>query len=207
MDEHYHWNVFHSSWPLAVAVVVLTFAFFFMFFRPYSTKPDGVRLAELTLLVSCPLMAICAMLFVSGLWQLWIEYRMRGDGHVTDASVVGDRITRTQPGESNPRDYTYIVIEFEDDAGRVWRVEREVEEGQPWSRLNPGDRPGAIEYLHSDPETWRFADEAGLCWRLLLASGAVGMAIVGLRCICGLASYVVSLPTVALQKDARSDKA
>ena len=178
----------HFSTPLAVVAIVLTFTFFFLFFRRYSRNSVGPHTADLTVLVSAPLMALCATLLVSGLWQSWVEYQMSRDGRVTDTAVVRDRFTRTQPGnaESNPKDHTYVVFEFEDHTGRVWRVEREVEEGRPWSQSRRGDRVPAIEYLHGDPETWRFADEAGLWATLLLAGGAAGAVVVGLRITCGL---------------------
>jgi hypothetical protein len=193
MYAHYYWNVMHFSWPLAAIAVALTFVFFWLFFHQYGSKPGGARLATLTFLVSCPLMAFCAMVLVSGLWQVWIDYRMERDGQVTTA-VVRDCVIRTQPGnaESNPKDYTVVVFEFEDHAGRVWQVEREVEEGRPWSRLGRGDRAPAVQYLRSDPATWRFANETGLWSDLLLTSGAVGVVIVGLRLTCGLISLLAS---------------
>ena len=189
MDAHYHWNVMHFSWPLAAVAVALTLVFFGFYFRQYGSDPGGRKIAGMTVLVSCPLMAFCAMVLVSGLWQLWIERRMGYDGQVTTA-IVRDRVIRTQPGtaESNPRDYTVIVFEFEDHAGRVRQVEREVEEGRPWSRPVRGDRAPAVQYLRSDPATWRFADETCLWSGLLLTSGAVGVVIVGLRATCGLIS-------------------
>jgi hypothetical protein len=193
MDAHYHWNVMHFSWPLAAVAVALTFVFFWLFFRKYGSEPGGAQLAGLTVLVSCPLMAFCAMALVSGLWQVWIDYRMARDGQVTTA-VVRDRVIRTQPGtaESNPQDRTFMVFKFLDHAGRVWQVEREVEEGRPWSRLGRGDGAPAVQYLRSDPGTWRFADETSLWSDLLLTSGAVGVVIAGLRAACGLISRLIS---------------
>ncbi len=193
MDAHYHWNVMHFSWPLAAVAVALTFVFFWLFFRKYGSEPGGAQLAGLTLLVSCPLMAFGAMTLVSGLWQIWIEYRMGRDGQVTTA-VVRDRVIRTQPGtaESNPRDRTVVVFEFEDQARRVRQVEREVEQGRPWSRLGRGDRAPAVQYLRSDSATWRFADENCLWSDLLLTSGAVGVVLVGLRVTCGLIARLIS---------------
>ena len=93
------------------------------------------------------------------------------DGAGPPAGVVREKVVRKTFSEGGVgHEHHWLLIDFRDHEGERHQGEREVD-FPSWNRREPGSRLPAIEYLQSDPTTWRFAGETGLWLRLVFRSG------------------------------------
>jgi hypothetical protein len=190
------WNVFVSWGSLgALAIVILFPLALYLSMRFIGVAPTGEPqhppcmlrklggiLAGVALVfVYCPMLFFTLCWLTSSCASGLVECRMRQEGRLTDTGVVRDQVIRNTFSEGGVAPPCYwLLIEFRDQEGQLQHVEREVDE-RSWNQFGPGSRLPDIEYLPSNPTTWRFAAEAGLWLRLLFRGCWLPAVLLGTR--------------------------